>query len=422
MSSRQHRARGLVGLAALLLGASMLSACDNGPDLPGTGGSADDTTGASSDASGTAGDDDSGDSGDSDDQPAGSVSTNVKRKTDVPVDTQLTVSATDGRLSTVDVAGSGDVGALTGAIAGDGSQWTADDLLEPGTTYTVKATVSGDDGELVTKRQKFTTQDLSLDQQTYPSVAPLPGETVGVGMPVIVTFDVPVTDKASIERHMSVTTTPEQPGTWHWVSDTEVHYRPKKYWQAGTAVDVDVDINGVNAGNGIYGQEDRQIDFKVGDAHIYKVDTKTDDMKVFSNGKLLRTIPITTGQQPKFTTRSGIKVIIEKFDSKRMNSETVGIPVDSADGYDIDNVQWAMRVTYSGEFVHAAPWSVGSQGSANVSHGCTGMSTDNADWLYHMTLRGDVVDYTGTDRPMEPTNGYGDWNIPWNEYKQGSAL
>jgi lipoprotein-anchoring transpeptidase ErfK/SrfK len=148
----------------------------------------------------------------------------------------------------------------------------------------------------------------------------------------------------------------------------------------------------------------------------------TDQMKVFSNGKLLRTLPITTGQQPKFTTRSGIKVIIEKFDSKRMNSETVGIPVDSADGYDIDNVQWAMRVTYSGEFVHAAPWSVGSQGHDNVSHGCTGMSTDNADWLYHMTLRGDVVDYSGTDRQMEPTNGYGDWNIPWDEYKAGSAL
>ena len=182
-------------------------------------------------------------------------------------------------------------------------------------------------------------------------------------MPVVVSFDVPVTDRANIEKHLHVTTTPEQPGTWHWLSDSEVHYRPKKYWKAGTQVDVNLDINGVEAGNGIYGQEDRDVQFQVGDAHIYKVDTRTDQMKVFSNGKLLRTIPITTGQQPKFTTRSGIKVIIEKFDSKRMNSETVGIPVDSADGYDIDNVQWAMRVTYSGEFVHAAPWSVASQGA-----------------------------------------------------------
>ena len=113
-------------------------------------------------------------------------------------------------------------------------------------------------------------------------------------------------------------------------------------------------------------------------------------------------------------------MIIEKFPSKDMNSETVGIT--GADAYNIKGVQWAMRVTYSGEFVHAAPWSVGSQGHDNVSHGCTGMSTENADWLYHMTYVGDVVEYTGTDRQMEPTNGYGDWNIPWDEYKQGSAL
>jgi lipoprotein-anchoring transpeptidase ErfK/SrfK len=420
MSSRRRRVRGLVALSALLLGTSMLSACDNGDDIVG-GGSADDTTGVSADSSNDSSPGAS-DSGDAEDPDAGSVSTNIKRKSDVPVSTQLLVFAHNGRLSTVTVSGSGDVGALNGAIAGDGGKWKADDLLEPGTTYTVKASVSGDDGDLVTKRQQFTTQALPLSQQTYPSVAPLPGETVGVGMPVIVTFDVPVTDRANIEKNLHVTTAPEQPGTWHWLSDTEVHYRPKKYWKAGTQVDVNLDINGVEAGNGIYGQEDRDVQFQVGDAHIYKVDTRTDQMKVFSNGKLLRTIPITTGQQPKFTTRSGIKVIIEKFDSKRMNSETVGIPVDSADGYDIDNVQWAMRVTYSGEFVHAAPWSVASQGSANVSHGCTGMNTSNADWLYHMTVRGDVVDYVGTDRPMEPTNGYGDWNIPWDEYKQGSAL
>ena len=320
------------------------------------------------------------------------------------------------------MSGSGDVGALTGAIAGDGGKWKADDLLEPGTTYTVKASVAGDDGELVTKKSAVHHPGALPLPADLPSVAPLPGETVGVGMPVVVSFDVPVTDRANVEKHLHVTTAPEQPGTWHWLSDTEVHYRPKKYWKAGTQVDVDLDINGVDAGNGIYGQEDRDVQFQVGDAHIYKVDMDTHQMKVFSNGKLLRTIPITTGEQPKFTTRSGIKVIIEKFDSKRMNSETVGIPVDSADGYDIDNVQWAMRVTYSGEFVHAAPWSVGSQGHANVSHGCTGMSTSNADWLYHMSVRGDVVDYVGTDRPMESTNGYGDWNIPWDEYQQGSAL
>ena len=276
------------------------------------------------------------------------------------------------------------------------------------------------DGKRAQWTSEFTTQALTLDQQTYPSVAPLDGQTVGVGMPVIVRFDIPVTDKAEFERNMHVDAQPAQPGAWHWVSDTEAHWRPKAYWKAGTQVHVDVDVNGVNAGNGIYGQEDRDIDFNIGDAHVYKVNTVTDDMRVYSNGKLIRTIPITTGQQPEYTTRSGVKVIIEKFESKRMNSETVGIT--GPDAYDIDDVRYAMRVTYSGEFIHAAPWSVYAQGSSNVSHGCTGMSTENAEWLYNMTQIGDVVEYTGTDRPMEPDNGYGDWNIPFAQYKQDSAL
>jgi lipoprotein-anchoring transpeptidase ErfK/SrfK len=136
---------------------------------------------------------------------------------------------------------------------------------------------------------------------------------------------------------------------------------------------------------------------------------------------VLRTIPITTGKAG-FTTRSGVKVIIEKFRSKQMNSETVGIAQDDPEYYNIDDVEYAMRLTYSGEFIHAAPWSVGSQGYANVSHGCTGMSTANAAWLYSFSKRGDVVEYTGTDRWMTFGNGYGDWNVPFADYRGGSAL
>lgn len=402
--------RSSAGAAVLLLATTLLSACDAGSASPEADPGASDATSSSS-------------PGEEPTPDAASIRTNVKRGArDVPVDTQLRIAAVHGRLSTVTVTGSGDTGVLAGAITGDGGTWKTDDRLEPGTTYAVEASVRGEDGEVLTKRSRFATQDLSLDQQTYPSVAPLPGETVGVGMPVIVNFDVPVTDRASFEKHMTVTSTPAQAGGWYWLSDQEAHFRPKKYWKAGTQVSVDVDINSLPAGGGIYGQESRHVDFAVGDAHIYQVDMDSHQMKVMSNGKLLRTLPITTGEQPKFTTRSGIKVIIEKFDAKRMNSETVGIDPNGPDGYDIDNVQWAMRVTYSGEFIHAAPWSVGSQGYANVSHGCTGMSTANADWLYHMTVRGDVVDYVGTDRSIEPGNGYSDWNLSWAEYQQGSAL
>jgi lipoprotein-anchoring transpeptidase ErfK/SrfK len=345
------------------------------------------------------------------------VSSVQKGAQDVPVDQAVTVRAKGGTLSSVDVSSA--EGKLGGELSPDRSSWTASDRLEPGTTYTVKTVADRADGKVVKRTSTFSTQDLTLDEQTYPSVAPLAGETVGVGMPVIVTFDVPVTDKAAFEKHMTVTSTPSQPGSWHWMSDNEAHWRPKTYWKAGTDVHVDIDVNSVPAGNGIYGQESRELDFHVGDAHIYRVNAQTHQMNVFSNGKLLRTIPITTGK-PGFTTRSGVKVIIEKFDVKRMNSETVGI--GGAEAYDIDDVQWAMRLTYSGEFIHAAPWSVGSQGYANVSHGCTGMSTANAAWLYAMSRRGDVAEYTGTDRPMTLDNGYGDWNESYAQYRDGSAL
>lgn len=330
----------------------------------------------------------------------------------------LRINVADGALKTVTLTAA-DGTRLDGARTGN--DWTLSSRLEPGTDYVARARAERNDGEVVTKSLRFHTEDLTLDQQAYPSVAPLAGETVGVGMPVVVSFDLPVTDKAAFERHMTVTSTPAQAGAWHWFDDYHVRFRPKTYWQAGTDVSVDLDLNSIPAGNGIYGQESRTIDFHIGDANVYKVNAQTHQMQVFSNGELLRTIPITTGKAG-FTTRSGTKVISEKFAVKRMNSETVGISSTDPEAYDIDDVQWAMRLTDTGEFIHAAPWSVGSQGYANVSHGCTGMSTDNAAWLYAMTKRGDVVEYTGTDRAMTLENGYGDWNADFATYKSGSAL
>jgi lipoprotein-anchoring transpeptidase ErfK/SrfK len=349
-----------------------------------------------------------------------SVTSNVSRgATDVPVDQRVQVTADHATLSSVTVSSRS--GSVPGRMSADKSSWSAGTLLEPGTSYTVTAAAKTDSGQPLNRVTRFRTAALTLDQQTYPSIAPLNGETVGVGMPVIVTFDVPVTNRASIERHLHVASAPAQRGSWHWISDTEVHWRPATYWKAGTRVTVNADINSVPAGNGIYGELDRQVQFTVGDAHIYKVDAKTDEMRVYSNGRLLRTVPVTTGK-PGFVTRSGTKIIIEKDRHKRMNSETIGIDPNGPNGYNIGDVEFAMRLTYTGEFLHAAPWSVADQGHDNVSHGCTGMSTSNAGWLYHMSLRGDVVVTTGTTRHMTLTNGYGDWNESFAQYQQGSAL
>ena len=147
---------------------------------------------------------------------------------------------------------------------------------------------------------------------------------------------------------------------------------------------------------------------------------KTDHMRITRNGQTIRVIPITTGKKG-FETRSGVKVIENKELTRLMDASTGGTNKTDPEYYRL-TVQFAMRLTDTGEFLHAAPWSVGAQGHANVSHGCTGMSLENAKWLYNQSEIGDVVIYTGNDRPMEGFNGIGLWNIPLDQWTQGSAL
>jgi lipoprotein-anchoring transpeptidase ErfK/SrfK len=350
------------------------------------------------------------------------ILSNVRRGAkNVDIDRTLKLRVKAGTFETVQVTGpQGAV--IKGRLSPDKTRWVAKTPLQAASRYRVTSTAVDSQSVENSFESAFKTRKLSLDEQTYPSFVPTNGQTVGVGMPVIIRFDVPVTNQASIEKHLKVTSQPAQPGAFHWISDQEVHFRPRHYWRPGTDVTVKADIGGVPAGNGIYGQMDRTQRFHVGDGMVSKVDMNTHQMRVFRNGKLIRNIPITTGEQPKFTTRSGVKVIVEKYRHKRMNSETIGIDPDSADGYDLDDVEYAMRVTYSGEFVHAAPWSVGDQGSANVSHGCTGMSPENAEWFYNNSKVGDVVEYVGSDKPMDLTNGFGDWNASFADYQSGSAL
>ncbi|HSE72708.1 MAG TPA: Ig-like domain-containing protein [Nocardioidaceae bacterium] len=350
---------------------------------------------------------------------AAEVSSNVRDGArGVTVDTVPEVTVAGGRLEKV----SARIGRqrLAGELSKDGRTWTATERLEPGKKVRVAAVAVDAEGLEAEATSTFRTDDLTLEEQTFPSIAPLAGETVGVGMPVIVQFDVPVTDRASIEKHLKVTTSSGQKGAWSWLSDSEVHWRPKTYFEPGTEVTVDADINSVPAGNGVYGQLSRSTSFTVGDSVISKVDVASHRMRVYRNGQLLRTIPITAGKDG-FVTRSGTKVIMEKVRHKKMDASTIGIEKDDPEYYNLD-VEYAMRVTYSGEFIHGAPWSSGSQGSDNVSHGCVGMSMSDAAWLFDLSKRGDVVVVSGTGRSLEPGNGYTDWNISFADFKEGSAL
>ncbi len=344
------------------------------------------------------------------------------KATDVPVDTRVTATAEKGTLTKASLSYKSKKG-NTIKVAGtlDNGTWTAGDLLEPGVKYTLAMEATDKDGKAAEATQTFKTVDLTLDDQIYVAISPRDGGTVGIGMPVVVRFDLPVVDRASFEKNMTVTTQPAQQGSWYWLSSQEVHWRPKAYWKAGTKVHVAANLNGVPAGGGRFGQMSRTSDFTIGRSLVAKVNLKTDQMDVYINGKWTKRIPV-TGGRAGFTTRSGVKVIMDKQTNITRRAETIGLKKNDPNYYADTPVKFAMRVTNSGEFLHSAPWSVADQGHRNVRHGCTGMSDANAQWLYEHSMIGDVVETTGTSRPMTMGNGYSDWNLSPAAWAAGSAL
>lgn len=410
---RQPASGGRLGLlaAALTIGLA-LGACTSGGG--GSGGDA-----AATDAASSA----SASSSTTPAVPPVTLTPSVAADAKVPVDTVVSVSAKDGTVTDVTLTykdpKKGEVN-VEGSLDPNGGKWTASSLLEPGTTYTLSMTGKNTAGTEAQAHSTFSTQALSKKQQIYPTIVAT-GATVGVAMPVIVRFDVPVKDKATFEKKMTVKSDPPQQGSWGWVSSSEAHWRPAQYWKPGTKVTVNVDINSVPAGNGTYGQLSTSGGFTVGDATIIKADLQSHQLTVNVKGADVKTIPI-TGGKAGFETRSGTKVVMEKLPTVHMDANTVGIEPGDPNYYDIPDVQFAMRETNSGEFLHAAPWSVGSQGKANVSHGCIGMSTDNAKWLFDLAKVGDPVVVTGTNRGLEAGNGWTDWNVSFDQWKSGSAL
>lgn len=307
---------------------------------------------------------------------------------------------------------------LAGELSSDRTTWTATDPLKVSAHYRVLADAVDDDGRATQRFGFFATVEPRRVLET--SISPLDGQTVGVGMPVVVRFNEKVKDRAAVEQALTVDTSTPVVGAWSWTSDEEVHYRPKDYWPANTDVAVHVKLREVNAGRGVWGMKSRTVSFHTGSSMISLVDVKKRTLTVTRNGKVARVIPVTTGKAG-FLTRNGIKVILEKHTLKVMDASTIGISQGDPEYYRLD-VPYAMRVTWSGEFVHSAPWSVGSQGRVNVSHGCVGMAPKNAIWLFNQSAVGDIVKVVGSPRTLEPGNGYTDWNVSWADWTAGSAL
>jgi lipoprotein-anchoring transpeptidase ErfK/SrfK len=336
---------------------------------------------------------------------------------------EFTVEGADAtEVTLIDAAGT----AIGGRPHPDGHSWVPGQQLAYSTQYTATITATrSSDGASAEVTTTFTTMD-SPDQTVRIHSYNGDNVTYGVGMPIIIRFDrlVPDSERAAIQRRLFVESNPPQEGIWHWMSSryhdlgSEVHFRPREYWQPGTTIHVRVATGGMPWGaDGVYGGNDLTLDFRIGDAQIMDVDNATKQMVFTRNGELVKTIPVSLGK-PSTPSSYGHTLIMSKhaeftFDTRR--------ELGTSDGYVVD-VEYAEQLTTGGEYIHAAPWSVAQQGNTNVSHGCINMSLENARWIFENVQVGDPVITRGTEVPLVWGNGFTDWNISWEEYVQGSAI
>ncbi|BBZ76828.1 hypothetical protein MANY_21650 [Mycolicibacterium anyangense] len=335
---------------------------------------------------------------------------------DVAVDKPVTITATGGVLGSVTMVNAAGT-AVAGQLSSDGVTWKTTEPLGYNKSYTLSARSLGLGG-VTTEKLTFETQ--SPENLTMPYLLPGDGEVVGVGQPIAVRFDENIPDRAAAERAIKVTTDPSVEGAFYWLNNREVRWRPKNYWKPGTKIDVAVNTYGVDLGDGLFGQENLTTHFTIGDEVIATADDNTKTLTIRQNGEVIKTMPISMGKNST-PTNNGVYIIGDRLSHMIMDSSTYGVPSNSPNGYRTE-VDWATQMSYSGIYVHSAPWSVGSQGYSNVSHGCLNVSPSNAQWFYTNTKRGDIVEVRNTVGSLLPgTDGLGDWNIPWETWKAGNA-
>ncbi|MEU8249440.1 Ig-like domain-containing protein [Nonomuraea sp. NPDC048916] len=339
----------------------------------------------------------------------------------MPTDQTVVVAASGGTLKSVRVTGK--QGGLPGVLSADGTRWRSSGTAKPGSTYTVTSVAVNADGK---EKQTSTTFSTVKATKLFDIAQITPnkydtGLTVGVGMPIMIAFDQPVTDRVSVERNLVVLTSKPVHGAWHWFDDKHVDFRPAEYWPAHTKVRVEAHLAGVRGGDGLYGKRDVKLDFKIGRSQITKGSTNNHVLVVRRDGKEIRTMPMSAGQGGawKYYTTSGVHLAMSREPVTVMTSPGIG---PGSAGYYQLTVYNTVRISNSGEYVHSAPWSVGAQGNSNVSHGCVNISPENAAWFIKNTLIGDPIIITGSPRPLEPTNGWGHWQENWKQWLQWSSI
>jgi len=330
----------------------------------------------------------------------------------------LKVTAAKGKLTEV-VVKDPDGDRIEGRISGDGATWTPSTHLAASTTYTVHAVAKDSEGRTAAEDSTFTT--LTPQNTFIGNFTPEDGSKVGVGMPFSIRFTRGITDPDAVERAIRITTEPAVEVEGHWFGNDRLDFRPEKYWKPGTKVSVHLNLDGVEGRPGVYGEQDKKISFTIGRNQVSVVDAKKLKMTVMRDGKVIKTIPVTTGA-PGYETWNGQMVISEKLKVTRMNGETVGYGGE----YDIKDVPHAMRLSTSGTFIHGNYWGGDAFGNRNASHGCVGLrdvrggwdKKTPAAWFFDNSMIGDVVIVKNSkDKTIAPDNGLNGWNMSWEKWK-----
>jgi lipoprotein-anchoring transpeptidase ErfK/SrfK len=319
----------------------------------------------------------------------------------------ITVTAAGGKLTHVSVRAGADP--VRGTMNAAQTSWhTKKWALGVSTTYTVTATAAASGGQPVTKTSTFRTLTPARTFRTM--IFEGLHKTYGVGMPILLTFSEPVTNKAAVERSLQVRTSKPVVGAWYWDGDQTLSFRPRQYWPAHTKVSFTGHLDGVEAAPGLYGNHTLTQSFYIGRSLIVVASTSSHHMNLYRDGKFYRHWPISTGK-PGDNTPNGTYLTIEKGNPVLMKGP----------GYRL-KVPWSVRFTWSGDYLHDAFWSVGQQGFTNVSHGCVNMAPADAEAYYKMAVPGDPVTITGSPRAGVWGNGWTHWFLSWKNYLRGSAL
>ncbi|MFF9398479.1 Ig-like domain-containing protein [Streptomyces sp. NPDC014744] len=406
------RRRALTVASALLGGVLVLTACDSGNADGGAEGSKKSQTAEVDKAAAK-------------DASEAQISIAPKNgATNASINNAARVTVAKGTLTQVAMT-TQDGAEVKGTLAADGKSWQPDAQLERSTTYKISATAKDSKGREAHENTSFTT--VSPDNSFIGNFTPEDGSTVGVGMPVSINFNKPITDRKAVQTGITVTSSSGQEVVGHWFNSQRLDLRPENYWQGGSTVTLKLDLDGVEGADGVYGVQQKTVTFKVGRNQVSTVDVAARTMTVAQDGKTIKTIPISAGSSAN-PTYNGQMVISEKYKETRMNGDTVGFGGE----YDIKDVPHAMRLSTSGTFIHGNYWGARSIfGGANTSHGCVGLAdvkgagdaNQPAAWFYNNSLVGDlVVVKNSPDRTITPDNGLNGWNMNWAEWKAGSAV